>query len=135
MNLPLHEAAEYLRPWKLATFAVGLALLLLGARAVHAPDWDIPVSFIMATCTYLTAPWSLRVLVERRWRSWPLALFHTWFSVDGSYALYWHFTRPGVLDAMRDVNWPVSLPLYGICGALWLHRGPLAQLVRGRAPQ
>lgn len=128
MQLPLNEAAEYLRPWKLATFAIGLGLLLLGARFAPAPDWDIPVSLLMAACTYLAAPWSLRMLLERRWRSWPLVVLCTWFSVDGCYAIYWHFAAPDVLDRMRDANWPVSLPLYGICGALWLHRGPLRDL-------
>lgn len=92
-----------------------------------APDWDIPISFIMAICTYLTAPWSLRVLLERRWRYWPAMLFATWFSVDGCYALYWYFKDPDVLSLMRDVNFPASLGLYGICGILWLHRGSLRE--------
>lgn len=118
---------EYLRPWKLFTLAIGVALLLLGAYDEAAPDWDVPISLIMAALAYLTAPWSLRVVLERRWRQWPLMLFLTWFTVDGSYALYWHFRNPPVLEMMRDANFPASLSLYGMCGLLWLYRGSLQQ--------
>lgn len=47
---------EYIRPWKLATLAVGIGLLVLGSFYLPAPDWDIPISFIMAVLTYLVAP-------------------------------------------------------------------------------
>ena len=60
--------SEYLRPWKLVTLALGTGLLVLGAFVEQAPDWDVPISLIMAAAAYLTAPWSLRVLLERRWR-------------------------------------------------------------------
>ena len=65
---------EIRRPWKLATFAAGLALLIIGSFYYQAPDWDIPVSIIMATFTYLTAGWSMRVILFRQWRHWPLML-------------------------------------------------------------
>ncbi len=119
---------EYIRPWKLATLAVGIALLILGSFYLPAPDWDIPISFIMAVLTYLAAPWSLRVLLERRWRLWPAMLFVTWFSVDGCYWLYWHFKNPRALEQMRAANFAASLPLYGICGGIWLYRGSLREL-------
>ena len=79
------DLAEYARPWKLFTLALGVALLIVGSFYYEAPDWDIPISLIMASLAYLTAPWSLRVIVERRWRLWPATLFATWFTVDGSY--------------------------------------------------
>lgn len=119
---------EYFRPWKLLTLAVGIALLILGAIYDGAHDWDIPISFIMAILAYLTAPWSMRVLIERRWRLWPLMLFFTWFTVDGCYAIYWHFRNPVALELMREANFPASLSLYGICGVVWLYRGSLRQL-------
>lgn len=119
---------EVLRPWKLATLALGIALLILGSFTYEAPDWDIPISFIMAILAYLIAPWSLRVLIERRWRLWPLMLFFTWFTVDGCYAIYWHFRNPVALAQMRDVNFLASLSLYGMCGIVWLYRGSLAEL-------
>lgn len=46
---------EQRRPWKIATLMIGLSLLVLGSFYYQAPDWDIPVSFIMAGFTYLTA--------------------------------------------------------------------------------
>lgn len=119
---------EYTRPWKLFSFAVGVALLIVGSFYYEAPDWDIPISLIMATLTYLTAPWSLRVIVERRWKLWPAMLLATWFSVDGSYWLYWHFKNPVVLDLMRGANFLPSLSLYTICGLIWFYRGSLRQL-------
>lgn len=123
-----YEAREYLRPWKLAALAAGIGLLIAGSVYMPAPDWDIPISFIMAAFAYLTAPWSLRTLLERRWRHWPAMLFITWLSVDGCYALYWHFKNPAVLDLMRSANFPASLGLYGLCGAVWLYRGSLREM-------
>ncbi len=120
---------EYRRPWKLVTLAVGIALLILGSFYYQAPDWDIPISFIMAILAYLTAPWSLRVILERTWRLWPAMLFATWVTVDGCYAIYWSFKNPAALEMMRDVNFPASLSLYGICGVVWLYRGSLSQLL------
>ena len=118
---------EYRRPWKLVTLAIGITLLIFGAFYYDAPDWDVPISFIMAIFAYLTAPWSLRVIIERRWRHWPLMLFLTWFTVDGCYAIYWHFVNPLALALMRDVNFLASLSLYGMCGVLWLYEGSLSE--------
>ncbi len=120
--------AEYTRPWKLMSLALGIALLIVGSFYYDAPDWDIPISLIMAVFAYLTAPWSLRVIVERKWRLWPVMLFVTWFSVDGCYAIYWYFKNPVALEMMRDVNFPASLTLYGMCGIIWMYQGSLRQL-------
>ncbi|GIX29419.1 MAG: hypothetical protein KatS3mg123_3300 [Burkholderiales bacterium] len=124
-----YSVREYLRPWKLAFLASGIALLILGSFYLPAPDWDIPISFIMAGLTYLTAPCSLRTVLERNWRALPLALFCTWLSVDGCYALYWYLNDPAALQAMRSANAPASLALYGICGVIWLYRGSLKDLL------
>lgn len=121
--------SEYRRPWKLATLAVGIGLLIFGSFHYQAPDWDIPISFIMAILAYLTAPWSLRVILERKWRLWPAMLFATWFTVDGCYAIYWYFKNPEALEMMRSVNFPASLSLYGLCGVVWLYRGSFRQLL------
>jgi hypothetical protein len=122
------EAVEWVRPWKLFTLALGVGLLIAGSVYMPAPDWDIPISLIMALCTYLTAGWSLRVLLDRRWSYWPLMLFFTWFSVDGCYWWYWSYHDPQALALMRDVNFAASLSLYGMCGLVWLYRGSLAEL-------
>ena len=57
-------------------------------------------------------------------------LFATWFTVDGCYAIYWHFKDPAALELMRDANFLASLSLYGMCGLLWFHNGGLAQLLQ-----
>lgn len=119
------EVEEYLRPWKLCALLIGITLLIIGSFYYQAPDWDIPISFIMAIFSYLTAPWSLRVIVERRWKLFPLMLFYTWFTVDGCYWLYWHFRNLRTLELMREVNFPASLSLYGMCGLVWYYHGSL----------
>ena len=118
---------EYLRPWKLATLAFGIALLIAGSFYYEAPDWDIPISLIMALLAYLTAPWSMHVLVERQWRMWAAMLFATWFTVDGCYWIYWHFKNPVALELMREANFPASLSLYAMCGLVWYYRGSLRE--------
>jgi len=119
---------EYLRPWKLFTLALGITLLIFGSFYYRAPDWNIPISFIMAILAYLTAPWSLRVILERQWRLWPAMLLATWFTVDGCYAIYWSLKDPVALEMMRSANFPASLSLYGMCGIVWLYQGSLRQL-------
>lgn len=126
----LYSPAEYCRPWKLFSLAVGLALLVAGSIYMPALDWDIPISIIMAGFTYLTAPCSVRTVLERCWRCLPAALLATWFSVDGCYALYWHFRDPVALAYMRSANAQASLPLYGICGVIWLYRGSVKAFVQ-----
>ncbi len=121
--------SEYLRPWKIATLAAGIALLVAGSFYYEAPDWDIPISLIMAILAYLFAPWSLRVMLERKWRLLPIAALLTWLTVDGSYWIYWHFKDPRALDLMRAANFPASLALYGMCGVGWLYKGSLHQLL------
>jgi hypothetical protein len=110
---------NYLQPWNMATLAIGIALLIGGSFYYQAPDWDIPISLIMAAFSYLTAAWSLNVLVKRKWRQFPLMLFYTWWTVDGCYALYWYFKDPVALEMMREANWPASLCLYWACGLVW----------------
>jgi hypothetical protein len=108
---------------------LGLSLLIVGSYYYQAPDWDIPISFIMALFTYLTASWSMHVVVERRWKRFPLMLLYTWFSVDGCYWIYWHFKDQQALAFMREANFGASLCLYAICGLVWFYEGSLKQLI------
>jgi hypothetical protein len=124
----MQAGREYLRPWKLTTLAIGLALLLIGADYYPAPDWDYPISFIMAILTYLTAPWAVRVFMARRWRMMPLGLFFWYLTVDGCYWLYWSAVSPVALE-MREANFYASSCLYFLCGFIWLHNGPLRELL------
>ncbi len=105
-------------------------MLLAGADYYQGIDWDYPVSLIMAAFAYLSAPWSLRVIIERRWKWLPAMLLITWWSVDGCYWLYWRHTNPLAVELMREVNFPASLSLYGMCGLVWLYRGSLRELAR-----
>jgi hypothetical protein len=130
-DAPMESTREYLRPWKLATLAIGLALLLVGADYYHVPDWDYTISFIMAILTYLTAPWTVRVFMARRWRVMPLGLFFYYFTVDGCYWLYWNAVNPAALE-MREANFYASSCLYFLCGFIWLHDSPLKQLLARR---
>ncbi len=113
---------EYKRPWKLASLIIGIMLLVVGSFYYQAPDWDIPISLIMAVSTYLTAGWCLRILLERRWKYFPLMLFWTWLSVDGLYAAYWYVVDPQALALMRSANFGASLVLFVVCGLIWLPR-------------
>ena len=119
---------EFLRPWKIMTLAIGVGMLIAGSFIEGAPDWDIPISLIMAVIAYLTAPWCMRVMVERRWKFWPLMLFFTWFGVDGCYMLYWSWKNPLALEMMRDANAPASLSLYWMCGLVWYFQGTAMEL-------
>ena len=123
------QISELLRPWKLLTLAIGIFLLIAGSFYYQAPDWDIPISLIMALLAYLTASWSMHVMVERNWKLWPLTLITTWFTVDGCYWLYWSWKNPVVLDLMREANAPASLSLYWMCGLVWYYRGTFRQLL------
>lgn len=123
---------ELLRPWKLGTLAIGIALLIIGSIYTPAPDWDIGISLIMATLTYLTAPWSMRVYLDRVWKNLPLALFYTWFTVDGCYCIYWSIVDPAALEAMRAGNFGASLSLYLACGVIWLYRGSILKSKHNR---
>jgi hypothetical protein len=121
--------AEYLRPWKLLTLGIGVALLIWGSFVYQAPDWDIPISLIMAVLSYLTASLSMRIIVERRWRRFPIMLLFTWFTVDGCYWIYWHHKNHYVLDLMRKNNFFASLILYALSGFIWYYNGSIKQMI------
>lgn len=121
---------EYRRPWKLLSLGFGVGLLIAGAYWYRAPDWDVGVSLIMALFAYLTAAWSLRVVVTRRWRAFPLAVFWTWWTVDGCYAIYWSIKDPAALVWMRSANAPASFCLYLACGLVWYFQGSWLELWR-----
>lgn len=124
------DLVEYIRPWKLATLAIGIALLIIGSIHIEASDWDIPISLIMAILAYLTAPLCARAVFEWRWKEFPAVILLTWFSIDGCYFVYWSAVNPIALDGMRLANFYASLPLYWICGFIWLHQGNLSVLIK-----
>lgn len=125
----IHWRKEFLRPWKLATLALGIILLLIGSVVMPAPDWDVGVSFVMAILTYLTAPWFIHTLRRLNWKMIPLALFFAWFSIDGCYWLYWSAVKPEALF-MRPANAFASTFLYLLMGMVWMHPGSLKELLK-----
>ena len=130
--MSLVSLRDYLRPWKLFSLACGIGILSAGACLTPAPDWDTAISLLMALSTYIFAPISGRTLFRRRWACLPLALFGAWWSVDGVYWAYWSWRDPAVAAAMRGANFPASTCLYLICACLWLHDGPLRDLLPRR---
>ena len=56
-------------------------------------------------------------------------LMATWFTVDGSFWMYWRFKNPAILELMREASIPVSLMAYGVCGVIWFYRGTLRELL------
>jgi hypothetical protein len=119
----LFRLDEYLTQRNLFFLTLGIQFLLLGAFLTGLPDWDVGVSLLMALCAYVTAAPSLRVVFERRWRHAPYAAFWTWFTVDGSYLIYWTLVNPEVL-VLRPANACASLALYLMCGLVWYPRTP-----------
>ena len=118
------QASEFLRPWKLITLCLGMAFLLYGALVFQISDWDVGICFVMGLLTYFTAPWSVRVILQRRWRYLPLALFWAWFSVDVAYWLY-HTAMDN--EMLREANFYTSLPWYFAMGGFWLWNGSVRE--------
>jgi hypothetical protein len=134
--LPDHSyLTELKRPWKLVTFATGMAWLFFGAISYGISDWDICISLLMGGLTYLCAPWSVRViLVSLRFRQkyWPLwigaAFVVALFVIDGIYYLYHTIAGNQML---RRENFYASSALYFLAGTIWLYRGSVRDLVTG----
>lgn len=118
---------------KLASFAIGLALLLLGAHYLDFPDWDFGICFVMAFTSFATAEWSTMVIWQRKWALMPLAAFWTWLSVDGVYWAYWSYVRPAVM--IREGQWLASLCLYALCGVIWYRLVPIIAEAIQRSPR
>lgn len=125
--------AEILRPWKLFSFAIGMLFLFWGALNLGIVDWDIGISIVMGSLTYLCAPWCVRIilycLLHRPrlgllWTATALAL--SWLVVDGSYFFY--HTAVGNIMLRKD-NFFISLPSYFILGFIWLYAGTLRDLL------
>lgn len=103
--------------WKNTTFLIGLAWLIYGAMYFRYPDWDIPVSLLMAGFTYWSA--DKFVLAIRKKDPMRVLLWSTaaWWSIDGVYWIYWTIVDSSA--AMRAGQWPMSACLYLLCGMTW----------------
>lgn len=119
--------SELARPWKLVSFAVGMAWLLYGALNYEISDWDVGISLLMGGLTYLCASWSVATIlaaVRYRSRRWlfasAVALLVAWVVVDGIYVLYHTFMGN---QMFRIENFYASSALYFLAGSFWLYRG------------
>jgi hypothetical protein len=125
---------ELIRPWKLFSFAVGMAWLIHCAVTYDFQDWDVGISVLMGTLTYIFAPWSVReifISIRDRPKNWQLriivALGVAWVVVDGSYVIYNSLRHHAML---RYDNFLVSSSFYFLAGILWAYRGSLRDLAR-----
>ena len=116
---------NYLQPWKLFTFACGMGWLLWGVWYYRYGDWDIGVSVLMGSLTYLTAPYAAQVIFYRKWKRLPFAVLAWLVTVDMSYYLYHSLLGN---DMLRWENFVASTCLYWLCGFIWLYEGSLKSL-------
>jgi len=123
---------ELARPWKLVTFAGGMAWLIYVALNCGLADWDVGVSLLMGSLGYLCAPWSLRVIIHSlrvRPRLWVLriavALFLAWITVDAVYVA-WHTAVGNPM--LRRENLLIASGMYLMAGAGWFYAGTLREL-------
>jgi hypothetical protein len=127
------DLRELIRPWKVLTFAIGMAWLLFGALNYGIADWDVGISLLMGGLTYLFAPWSVRTILtasRNRPPYWILkigiAVFVAWIVVDGVYVLY--HTMLGN-QMFRIENFCASSALYFLAGSMWLYRGSVREFL------
>jgi hypothetical protein len=126
-KLLIPEWREYWRflsvPWKLCLFVPAFLFVTLAGRYTNDETWDVVTGSVMALLTFLTAPWSIRliyrVFVGRqplRYLIVALALLlfsSSWF-YDGY--LLW---RDGVYTARWAGNLMLSPFIYVAAGMLW----------------
>ena len=110
-----------------------MILLLNGAAYFDIVDWDIGVTILMGSLTYITAPWSVHILfsaIRYRQKCWLfhvlVALLMGLFVVDWVYMLY-HISVGN--KTLRTANFYASAPLYYLAGTVWLYRGSLSDLI------
>lgn len=115
-----------MRPWKLITLAIGLAILIAGSFYEQLNDWDVGVSLVMGILTYLTAPFVCRTIIRLDWRMLLPAAFCAWFSIDGS---YWLYNLAIGHNYVREANAIASTPLYFICGLVWMWDGSIKDFI------
>lgn len=110
---------ELVNPWRLASLVVGLLLLVAGSIGLPSDDWDLGICFVMGLPAYVLAPWAFRQVFYFRWKWWFAAALAFWFSVDGTYWLYWGLKGFYALEPFRPANFFYCTPIFWIAGFIW----------------
>lgn len=113
------------RPWRTLTFAAALVGITLIAPYTHDPYWDYVDAPLMATATWLFAPFVVSVLgramVQNRLPSLAIgycAAIAWCFSASWSYDL-WLVLRDGQYPLTWSLNIPASTTLFLFGGGFW----------------
>ena len=111
------------RPWKLVTFALAAAGLIVIAPFTGDPTWDWVDASFMSVGTFLTAPWAVGVFYRAArgkapWTHVYVALCAAMLTASWSYDLYL-WLRDGVYPCTWTANMGASLGLYAGGGLLW----------------
>jgi hypothetical protein len=113
-----------LRPWKLATFGVATAAVMVLASYSHDPAWDSIDAGMVSVFTFLTAPYAVATLYRRL-----RGVGATWDHAALSVCLWFLSTSwfPDLYLLWRDGHYPVtwygnliaSSALYCGAGLFW----------------
>lgn len=111
------------QPWKIVTFLGAAATLIFISPYMADPTWDYTNMSIMATLTYVSAPWSIGVLYRTITKKSTyielfLAVGLLLFSASWSYDAY-ILLRDGVYPGAWKENIVASSILYFLAGLLW----------------
>lgn len=110
-------------PWKIAAFVAATIGLVVGSEYAGDPTWDYGISIIMATLTFLSAPWAVGTVYkfikkEVHFRQFYIAVFVWLISVSISYDLYVRI-KFGVKPESSKANLLISGVWYIAAGLFW----------------
>lgn len=110
-------------PWKIATFLIAAAAMVIMAPYTGDPTWDAFDAGFMSLMTFLGAPWAIGSLYRLATGRLPpkqgFVIFTVWmFTVSWSYDLY-IFLRDGRYPLTWFSNIFASSFLYVTAGILW----------------
>jgi len=112
-----------LKPWKVATFILSAAFLIIIAPYTGDATWDYYDTALMSILTFLTAPWAVGVVYRFRVgkaniKQLFVAACAWMFSASWSYDIYMYL-REGYYPATWWPNIILSSILYLCAGLLW----------------
>ncbi|MBP9855519.1 MAG: hypothetical protein KBD53_11685 [Candidatus Omnitrophica bacterium] len=127
---------ELLRPWKLITFGLALTYYIWGAFHYQLPTWDVPISIIMSSMTYIFAPWVVKSLIyictERPHYSFGkiiVCVMVTYAAASGSYEVYHMTIGMGYHPPTYWINLYYSTLIFLAAGIFWKFEGTFNELL------